>query len=86
MHPMSSTHKQIDTRAITNVIQIQFGLKFLGFDYLACKKSYPKLNDSITILPKGYKVPDFKTFFGDVLKFTMEHIGKFTAQYSAKGQ
>ena len=49
------------------------------------RKSYPDLVDKIH-LSRGYKTPNFSTFFGEDEKSTMEHISHFTAQCNEANQ
>jgi hypothetical protein len=37
-------------------------------------------------MPRGFKTPDFATFFGEDGKSTMEHIQRFTVQCSEGNQ
>ncbi|XP_062014224.1 uncharacterized protein LOC133730694 [Rosa rugosa] len=43
-------------------------------------KLYPAYIDT-TSYPAGYRIPSFTLFSGDAYQCTVEHIGRFTAQY-----
>jgi len=43
-------------------------------------KPYPEKVDRLVPLPRGYKIPNFATFFEEDEKSTIEHIGRLTMQ------
>lgn len=44
-------------------------------------KPYPEKVDRLVPLPRGYKTPNFATFFEEDEKSTMEHIGRLIVQF-----
>lgn len=68
----------IDLELIVETMRKYFNTQLQPMERPMYKKPY--LEQGMMPLLKGYKTPNFSSFFGEDGKSTMEHIGRFTTQ------
>ena len=76
----------IDLNMIVKAIRKHFGVQLKPIKRLVYRKPYPDQINKTVPLSKRHKVLDFTTFLRDDDKSTMEHVGRFIAQYGEASQ
>ncbi|GKV04390.1 hypothetical protein SLEP1_g16548 [Rubroshorea leprosula] len=75
-HGHQSQHRD----QLIDLVQETYGPALRPLVRPAYRKPYPDIIDYENPFPRGFKVPEFTLFFGEVGQSTIEHIGRFTIQ------
>ncbi|GKV35610.1 hypothetical protein SLEP1_g43856 [Rubroshorea leprosula] len=70
----------LDRNQLINLVHETYGPALRPLVRPFYHKSYPDYIDRDNPFPRGFKVPEFTLFSGDMSQSTIEHIGRFTIQ------
>ncbi|GKU97768.1 hypothetical protein SLEP1_g10860 [Rubroshorea leprosula] len=80
-HGLQNQPAQLFNRdQLIDLVQETYGPALRPLVHPAYRKPYPDVIDHENPSPRGFKVPEFTLFSGEVGQSTIEHIGRFTIQ------